>query len=55
MNDEGIVLYPGAITQEKSFRIGCIGQVYPEDMQRTLEAIRQALSKMGVSKPGLTP
>ena len=55
MNDEGIVLYPGAVTQEKSFRIGCIGQVYPEDMQRTLEAIRQALSKMGVSKSGLTP
>jgi 2-aminoethylphosphonate-pyruvate transaminase len=55
MNDKGIVLYPGAVTQEKSFRIGCIGQVYSEDMKRTLEAIRQALNKMGVSKPGLAP
>ena len=53
MNDEGIVLYPGAVTQEQSFRIGCIGQVYSEDIQRTLEAIRQALSEMGISKEQL--
>ena len=55
MNDEGIVLYPGAVTQEKSFRIGCIGQVFPEDMQRALKAIRQVLNEMGISKLGLAP
>ena len=50
MNDKGVVLYPGAVTQEKSFRIGCIGQIYPEDMQRTLNAIQQSLGEMGISK-----
>jgi len=55
MNDEGIVLYPGAVTQEKSFRIGCIGQVFSADIQRTLEAIRRALSEMSISKLDLTP
>ncbi len=53
MNEQGIVLYPGAVTREKSFRIGCIGQVYSEDIQRTLEAIRQVLSEMGLAKEEL--
>ena len=55
MNDEGIVLYPGAVTQEKSFRIGCIGQVFPADIERTLGAIGRALGEMGVSELELAP
>ena len=55
MNDEDIVLYPGAVTQEKSFRIGCIGQVFPADIERTLGAIGRALGEMGVSELELAP
>ena len=49
------MIYPGAVTQEKSFRIGCIGQVFEEDMARALSAIDTALGEMGVSKSGLKP
>jgi 2-aminoethylphosphonate-pyruvate transaminase len=55
LNRQGIVLYPGAVTQEKSFRIGCIGQVFEDDMRRTLAAIADALAEMGVARDGLRP
>jgi 2-aminoethylphosphonate-pyruvate transaminase len=50
MRDKGIVLYPGAVTQEKSFRIGCIGQVFEADMRRTLNVLATALDEMGVPR-----
>jgi len=55
LNAQGIVLYPGAVTQEKSFRIGCIGQVFAADMRRTIDAIAAALDDMGVTPTGLKP
>ena len=55
LNELGIVLYPGAVTQEKSFRIGCIGQVFEADMTRTLAAIGDAVQDMGVPRDGLRP
>jgi len=55
LNDQGIVLYPGAVTQEKSFRIGCIGQVFESDITRTLAAIGDVLKDMGVPREGLRP
>ncbi len=35
----GIVVYPGKLTEEPSFRIGCIGAIGPADMARALEAV----------------
>ena len=55
LNEDGIVLYPGAVTQETSFRIGCIGRVDESDMRRALAAIEAALDRMGVSREGLRP
>lgn len=55
LNDQGIVLYPGAVTQEKSFRIGCIGRLGETDMKRALRAIEEALGQMGISREGLKP
>lgn len=37
---QGFVLYPGKITQAASFRIGNIGEVYPEDIKRLLSVIQ---------------
>jgi 2-aminoethylphosphonate-pyruvate transaminase len=34
-----IVIYPGKLTHELSFRIGCIGAIGPNDMTRTLAEI----------------
>ena len=55
LNDQGIVLYPGAITQEKSFRIGCIGQVFEADIARTIDAIAKFLQHRNIPKDGLRP
>jgi 2-aminoethylphosphonate-pyruvate transaminase len=34
-----IVIYPGKLTHEPSFRIGCIGAIGPDDIRRALAAI----------------
>ena len=36
----GFVLYPGKISQADTFRIGNIGEVYPNDIKRLLDVIR---------------
>ncbi|MCZ8515736.1 2-aminoethylphosphonate--pyruvate transaminase [Paenibacillus filicis] len=41
MKQEGFVLYPGKITAASTFRIGHIGDVRPEDMERLLEAVER--------------
>ena len=33
------MLYPGKLTREPSFRIGCIGAIDGDDIRRTLAAI----------------
>ena len=37
--DHGVVIYPGKLTQEPSFRIGCIGAIGAAEMARALAAI----------------
>lgn len=38
---KGFVIYPGKISQADTFRIGNIGDVYPDDFRRLVEAIRE--------------
>ena len=40
---QGIVLYPGKLTRAPSFRIGCIGAITLEDIERALAAIQAHL------------
>ena len=49
LKDRGYVIYPGKLTVADSFRIGCIGRLYPKDIKGALEAVREALAEMGVS------
>jgi 2-aminoethylphosphonate-pyruvate transaminase len=42
-----VVIYPGKLTQEPSFRIGCIGAITPEDMARAMEAIDAFMAAHG--------
>lgn len=37
--DRGFAIYPGKLTAVPSFRVGCIGQVFPADMQRFVDAV----------------
>lgn len=45
------VIYPGKISQAETFRIGNIGNVFPDDMQNLVEQIGQVLNSMAVSPP----
>lgn len=48
LKERGYVIYPGKLTVADSFRIGCIGRLYPEHMRGALAAIRDILAEMGV-------
>jgi 2-aminoethylphosphonate-pyruvate transaminase len=48
LKDRGYVIYPGKLTVADSFRIGCIGRLYPGHMRGALAAIRDILDEMGV-------
>lgn len=39
LKERGFVIYPGKVTHIESFRIGTIGEVYPDDIERLLKAI----------------
>jgi 2-aminoethylphosphonate-pyruvate transaminase len=49
LKDRGYVIYPGKLTVADSFRIGCIGRLYPDHMRGALAAIRDILDEMGVT------
>ena len=49
--DAGLVIYPGKITKAKTFRIGTIGNVFPEDVARLVEEFERVLNAMGCSTP----
>lgn len=40
----GFVIYPGKLTREESFRIGCIGAVRPADFERLVAAAREIIA-----------
>ena len=52
LKDRGYVIYPGTLTVADSFRIGCIGRLYPKDMKGALAAVRDVLDEMRVSNGG---
>ncbi len=49
LKERGYVIYPGKLTVADSFRIGCIGRLYPKDMEGAVDAVREALDEMKVS------
>ena len=44
----GFIIYPGSITKEKTFRIGCIGNIYPKHIKMLLQGIKSTLIKMNI-------
>jgi 2-aminoethylphosphonate-pyruvate transaminase len=52
LKDRGYVIYPGKLTVAESFRIGCIGRLYPDDMKGALAAVREVLDEMRVRNGG---
>jgi 2-aminoethylphosphonate-pyruvate transaminase len=52
LKDRGYVIYPGKLTVAESFRMGCIGRLYPAHMKGALAAVREVLDEMRVSNGG---
>ncbi len=49
VKEKGFVLYPGKLTVAPSFRIGCIGHLFEDDMHQALGAIEKTMGEMGVA------
>ncbi len=43
LKTKGFVIYPGKISDADTFRIGNIGDVFPEDIKRLLQAIKEVM------------
>jgi 2-aminoethylphosphonate-pyruvate transaminase len=52
LGQRGFVIYPGKLTVADSFRIGCIGRLGDEEMLMALDAVRETLAQMGVTRCG---
>ncbi|MFQ3229895.1 2-aminoethylphosphonate--pyruvate transaminase [Reinekea sp.] len=42
------IIYPGKLTQAESFRVGCIGQLFDEQIDGLLEAMSAVLKEMNI-------
>ena len=42
LKTKGFVIYPGKVTGINSFRIGTIGHVFPEDIDRLIVAVESS-------------
>lgn len=49
MKARGFIIYPGKLTEAESFRLGCIGQLYDEQIDAVLEAVAAVLDEMGIA------
>ncbi|HBK7246773.1 TPA: 2-aminoethylphosphonate--pyruvate transaminase [Vibrio cholerae] len=43
LKQQGFVIYPGKVSHADCFRIGNIGEVYPQDIERLLSAMQHAM------------
>ncbi len=44
----GFIIYPGKTTRRDTFRIGCIGHLFADDMHRLLAAVAESVDELGV-------
>ncbi|HRQ49072.1 MAG TPA: 2-aminoethylphosphonate--pyruvate transaminase [Agriterribacter sp.] len=48
LNKRGFVIYPGKLSKANAFRIGNIGQIFPDDVKALLAAIKAVLEEENV-------
>ncbi len=48
LNERGFVIYPGKLGKTDAFRIGNIGQIFPEDVQALIVAVKEVLEEENV-------
>ena len=45
LNSRGFVIYPGKLSKTDAFRIGNIGQIFPEDVKALIAAVKEVLEE----------
>lgn len=55
MKERGFIIYPGKLTVVDSFRIGCIGRMDSQVMERVVKAAAESLAAMGVKDAAPPP
>jgi len=48
LTERGYSIYPGKLTERETFRVGCIGHVFPSDMAGFISALGEVLDAQGV-------
>lgn len=48
LSDRGFVIYPGKLSKRDAFRIGNIGQIFPDDIKRLLAAVKDVITEEGI-------
>lgn len=48
VKQQGVILYPGKLTAVETFRVGCIGAIDHQDIERAVKAISVVLDQMGI-------
>ena len=49
LEERGFAIYPGKLTELPTFRVGCIGHVFPDDIRRFLAVVQEVMQKMNMS------
>lgn len=49
LSARGFIIYPGKLSAANAFRIGNIGQIFPDDVRALLKAIEEVLREEGVA------
>ncbi len=53
--ERGFAIYPGKLTRRPSFRVGCIGQVQPADLQRFVSSLDELMGQLGIASGSPQP
>jgi 2-aminoethylphosphonate-pyruvate transaminase len=48
LNDRGLIIYPGKLGKTDAFRIGNIGQIFPDDVRSLLQGIKEVLAEESI-------
>ena len=51
LSEQGLVIYPGKVSDANCFRIGTIGHLFPDDVRSLVAAIRRTLEAMQIDSP----
>lgn len=51
IKERGYAIYPGKLTDEETFRLGNIGEIYPDDIRRVTELFAMYMAERGLLGP----